>query len=73
LELKTDFEPLIAPRDASKLLDIHPKSLTRMAREGRIPAVRVGKKWRFRVSSIDRWLSDRLESNCQSDQSVEIQ
>jgi hypothetical protein len=31
-----------------------------MARHGRIPGIRIGKYWRFRVSEIDRWLQDEV-------------
>jgi excisionase family DNA binding protein len=34
-----------------------PKStLYRLASEGRIPSHKVGKHWRFRRESVDRWL-----------------
>lgn len=32
-------------------------TLYRMAREGRIPAVRVGRSIRFDVAAIDKWLA----------------
>ncbi len=50
------FETLIDSGEAAKLLGIHPKTLQNMARHGRIPGIRIGKYWRFRVSEIDRWL-----------------
>jgi excisionase family DNA binding protein len=60
--MQTEFEPLITSGKAAQLLGIHPKTLQLMAREGRIPAVRVGKYWRFRNSDLDSWV--RASVNC---------
>jgi len=65
------FEPLLNPATAADLLGIHEKSLTRMAREGKIPGFRVGKHWRFRVSTIDEWLQGQIQLDRQPDQSAE--
>lgn len=47
------FEPLIDNQAAAELLKIHPKTLQRMARRGEIPAVRIGRYWRFRAFQLD--------------------
>jgi excisionase family DNA binding protein len=39
------FEPLLDPRQAAALLRLHQKTVVRLAREGRIPAIRVAKHW----------------------------
>ena len=52
------FEPLLTADEAAKHLRIHVKTLQRLAREGRLPSVRMGKYWRFRLSTLDRWVSD---------------
>lgn len=51
------FEPLLDSDEAAALLRIHPKTLQRMAREGKIAAVHIGKLWRFRASDLNRWLA----------------
>jgi len=51
----TTFEPLISAADAGKLLGIHPVTLLRWAREGRIPHRRLGRKVKFRVSELNSW------------------
>lgn len=60
--MSVEFEPLLDSREAAKLLGIHPKTLERMARRGEVPAVRVGKFWRFRVSLLDRWIKAAVNS-----------
>jgi excisionase family DNA binding protein len=51
-----NFEPILTSEEAAALLKIRPKTLQRMARQGRIPAHRVGDLWRFRASELDDWL-----------------
>lgn len=50
------MEPLIDSNEAAKLLRIHPKTLQQMARDRKLPAIRIGKFWRFRTSELDAWL-----------------
>jgi excisionase family DNA binding protein len=54
------FEPLLPLREAAELLGMHWKTLEAFAREGRVPATKVGKRWRFRASVLDRWIHSRL-------------
>jgi excisionase family DNA binding protein len=58
-----NFEPLLTAVEAAALLKIHPKTLQRMARRGRIPARRIGDLWRFRASELDAWLQSEVFSN----------
>jgi excisionase family DNA binding protein len=50
------FEPLLDVFEAARLLRLHPKTLRVKARRGIIPAVQIGRVWRFRVSTLNRWL-----------------
>ena len=56
VQSQRDFEPLIDTEEAARLLRMHPRTLRTKARRGSIPAVQVGKRWRFRASTLDRWL-----------------
>jgi excisionase family DNA binding protein len=49
------FEPLLSAVDAGSLLGIHPVTLLRWAREGRVPHRRLGRKVKFRASELDSW------------------
>jgi excisionase family DNA binding protein len=53
------FEPLLDSDEAAALLKIHPKTLQRLARNGEICGVHVGKLWRFRVSALNDWLNGK--------------
>jgi excisionase family DNA binding protein len=60
------FERVLNTEEAAALLQIHPKTLQRMARQGVIPAFRIGDLWRFRASALDQWLRSRLCSKSHS-------
>ena len=47
LEDRPDHPPLLTPSQAAERLRLHPKTVVRMARDGRLPAVKVGAGWRF--------------------------
>lgn len=57
------FEPVLNTEEAAALLQIHPKTLQKMAREGTVPAFRIGDLWRFRASALDEWLRSVVSSN----------
>jgi excisionase family DNA binding protein len=50
------FEPLLTAEEAAEHLRIHVKTLQKLAREQRVPCVRMGKYWRFRLSALDHWV-----------------
>ncbi len=62
------FEPLLTLREAAILLGIHWKTLEVMARNGEVPGIKLGRRWRFRASILDDWLKDRL--SCQRNHAV---
>ena len=60
------FEPLLDSATAAKLLRIHPKTLQKLARIGRVPAHNICGLWRFRASELDDWLKTAVSSNSHS-------
>jgi excisionase family DNA binding protein len=60
------FERVLNTDEAAALLQIHPKTLQRRARQGIVPAFRIGDLWRFRASSLDQWLRSGLCSKSHS-------
>jgi excisionase family DNA binding protein len=53
---------VLTTREVADYLRIHPITLIRYAREGKIPAFKIGKEWRFHKKYITRWLKARLTS-----------
>ena len=56
------FEQLLDSDEAAALLKIHPKTLQKMARNGEITGVQIGKLWRFRASVLNDWLAHKMAS-----------
>ena len=51
------YEPLLSDAEAAQFLGgLHPKTVQRMARRGKLPAYRIGRYWRFRASELSAWL-----------------
>lgn len=44
--------------ELSKYLKISRSTLYKLAQEGKLPAQKVGRHWRFHRQAIDRWLAD---------------
>ena len=49
----------LAPHEIAKMLRIHPFTVTRLAREGKLPGFKVGGIWRFRKDQFERWIESR--------------
>lgn len=44
--------------------NLHPKTVEKWARQGKLPAYRVSRKWCFRSSELDAWLHSQVKSPC---------
>jgi excisionase family DNA binding protein len=51
---------ILTLEEVAHYLRLKPQTIYKWAQEGRIPAAKLGKEWRFRRSVIDRWLDDRM-------------
>jgi len=52
-----DKEPYLDVDEAAKYLQLHSETVRRMAREKNLPAVKIGRSWRFKVSTLDEWIN----------------
>jgi excisionase family DNA binding protein len=55
-------EPIWDSTTAARYLRIHPRTLTRMARQGAVPCIQIGRLWRFRRLDLDDWLNSKVSS-----------
>ncbi len=46
--------------EAAEYLKMHVKTVCRLAKEGKIPAKKVGSEWRFLKNVLDKWLSEAV-------------
>lgn len=47
--------------EVAKYLKMKPQTIYIWAQKGNIPAVKLGKEWRFRRDVIDEWLNQRFD------------
>ena len=53
---------MLTVREVSQILRIHPTTVYRLAREGKLPSFQVGAAWRFHKDLIARWMVDGSEA-----------
>ena len=46
-------------REVCELLRIHPTTVYKLVRQGKIPSFRIGSYWRFRTDVIERWMAEK--------------
>jgi excisionase family DNA binding protein len=51
---------------AAQILGMKRKRVVDLAAKGIIPAVKIGKLWRFRASWLDEWMTEQKESRRRS-------
>lgn len=47
--------------ELSSYLRVSKSTLYKLAREGRIPSHKIGRHWRFRKKTIDKWLDSNRD------------
>ena len=55
------MEKMFTVNELAKYLHLKPITIYRKARAGDIPAVRIGRSWRFPQKMIEKWLEGKLE------------
>jgi len=49
----------LTPNEIAKMLKLHPFTVARLAREGKIPAFKVGGVWRIDRIKFERWIAQQ--------------
>jgi excisionase family DNA binding protein len=52
-------EEILTTREVAELLKLHPKTVNKLAKSGRVPAYRIGRQWRFRKAEILKLLEKK--------------
>ena len=50
---------VLTEKEVCTLLQIHPSTLYKLTRQGRIPSFRIGTDRRFRMELIERWMAEK--------------
>jgi len=54
---------IMTTKEVAGYLNIHPLTVNKYAREGKIPAFKIGTDWRFHKMYIERWIKDKMDNN----------
>jgi excisionase family DNA binding protein len=55
--MASDHEVLTI-KEICDVLQVHPSTVYRLARQRKIPSFRIGTDWRFRSDVIERWMTE---------------
>jgi molybdopterin-binding protein len=67
------MDDLITAQEAATLLRLHVKRVQRLAREGKLPAVRYGRKWLFRRQElVGSQARERTPADLEASSAIEI-
>jgi len=48
--------PFLTTEEVLDYLRVTPRTIYRLIRSGELPAIRIGRQWRFRRTDLDDWL-----------------
>ncbi len=54
---------ILEAKEVAAYLHLHLFTVHKLAREGRLPAFKIGNDWRFRRSSLEKWIKSQERSN----------
>ena len=54
------------PNEIARILKLHPFTVARLAREGKLPAFKVGGVWRFQKDRFEQWIETRTNGDHRS-------
>ncbi len=55
----TDSREVMNIRQASQYLGVSPDTLYKYVNEQKIPAFKLGNRWRFKKSKLDQWMEEK--------------
>jgi excisionase family DNA binding protein len=60
---KEDYPPVMTIADVAEYLGLHELTVRRLAREGAIPALKLGRQWRVKRDLLEKWIDSRSMDN----------
>ena len=55
------MEDIMTLEEVAKYLKLKPQTIYAWAQDGKIPAAKLGKEWRFKKSIIDKWFNQHID------------
>jgi excisionase family DNA binding protein len=57
------FPPIMTISDVAEYLGLHELTVRRLAREGALPALKLGRQWRVKRDLLEKWIETRSMEN----------
>jgi excisionase family DNA binding protein len=54
---------IMTAKEVASYLHIHPLTVHKYAREGKIPAFKIGTDWRFHKKYLEKWIMQKVSSS----------
>ena len=54
---------ILTVEEVAKLLHLHPITVYRLVKKGKLPAFKVGSRWRFRQNELEAWMAEQSRLN----------
>ena len=54
------MDEIMTIEEVAKYLKLKPQTIYTWAQNGKIPAAKLGKEWRFKKSVIDKWFNQHI-------------
>ena len=64
-----DIDEIMTIEEVARYLSLHELTVRRLAREGEIPAFKIGRQWRVKKALLDRWIEREAMRNISQDRS----
>lgn len=64
IDSSTALEHMISAQQAAAALGCSDQTVRHMAEQGKIPGMRIGNRWLFLPSVLDKWRKEKLMANC---------
>ncbi len=66
------MQPLLNSWDVGRLLGINAETVKVYAREGRLTGIKIGNRWRFRRSAVERFIDESIPDHRPSEYDEEV-
>ncbi len=60
---KENLPPIMTIAEVAQYLGLHELTVRRLAREGQIPALKLGRQWRVKRDLLEKWIEKRSLHN----------
>ena len=60
---KEDFPLIMTISEVAEYLGLHELTVRRLAREGQLPALKLGRQWRVKKDLLEKWIEQRSLDN----------